>query len=85
MNEEKFVNSDTKYLDLAKNVTGVLHDLCINGSEDYNVLTVIAGVSIGVYMFFKELSSMVKVATKDLISECVQWMNWADSKFNKSN
>ena len=33
-------------------------------------------------MFFKELSGMVKVATKDLISECVQWMNWADSKFN---
>jgi len=85
MNEEKFVQSDTKYLDLAKNVTSLLHDLCINGNEEYNVLTVIAGISVGVYMFFRELSNMIEAPTKDLISECVRWIDWADSKFNKTN
>lgn len=85
MNEEKFVKSNTEYLNLAKNVTGTLHDLCINGSEEYTIVTVLAGVSIGVYMFLKELSGMLKVNTQELISECVQWINWADSKFKTNN
>lgn len=85
MNKEKFIKSDTKYLDLAKNVTSLLHDLCINGQEDYTILTVLSGVSIGVYMFLKELSQKLEVDINGLISECTAWINWANSKFKTSN
>ena len=85
MNEEKFVKSNTEYLDLAKNVTTSLHELCINSKEEYNMLTVLAGISIGFYMFLKEIAQHTEHKTEDLISECIQWINWANSRFEKGN
>ena len=85
MNEEKFVKSNTQYLELAKQVTAQLHDICVEGKEQYNLLTVLSGVSIGVYMFLKEISQNTAIGTSELIKECSQWIHWADSKFNKSN
>lgn len=83
MNEEKFVKSNTQYLDLAKEVTTILHNICVEGKTEYNILTVLAGISIGLYMFIKELAQITENKTSDLMKECIQWMEWADSKFNK--
>lgn len=83
MNEEKFVKSNTRYLDLAKKVTADLHEICIESKEEYNTLTVLAGASIGFYMFLKEIAKMIQCNTSDLMKECIQWMQWADSKFTK--
>lgn len=84
MNEEKYIQSDTTYLDIAKNVTGMLHDLCIESKENYNIITVIAGISIGFYMFIKELASMIDIDTEGLLSRCTAWMDWASSVQKKS-
>lgn len=84
MNEEKYIQSDTTYLDIAKNVTGMLHDLCIESKENYNIITVIAGISIGFYMFIKELANMIDIDTEELLSRCTAWMDWASSIQKKS-
>ena len=84
MTEEKFVKSNKKYLDLAKEITYKLHEICVNSDEEYNLVTVLAGVAIGTYMFIKELAKATDQSTKDLLQEVRQWVDWADSKFNKS-
>lgn len=85
MNEEKFVKSNTQYLDLAKEITASLHNLCIESKNSYNLVTVLAAISIGFYMFLKEIAQNTELKLEELLDECYQWINWADSKFNKSN
>ena len=85
MDEEKFVKSNTQYLDLAKEVTSTLHDICIEGKAEYNMLTTLAGISIGFYMFIRELAQITENKTSNVLKECLQWIDWADSKFKKNS
>lgn len=85
MNKEKFLQSEPKYLDLAKNVTTLLHDVCIESKEEYNTPTVLAGVSIGFYMFIKELAQLTKTTTNKLLETCHGWFEFANMKLNKIN
>ena len=36
-------------------------------------------------MFLKEIAQNTELKLEELLDECYQWINWADSKFNKSN
>lgn len=86
MNEEKFVKSNSEYLDLAKTVTHSLYDICIaDPTKEYNLITTLAGVSIGFYMFLKEISNHTGIDIDELSKECIQWINWTSSKLNKDN
>ena len=65
--------------------TASLHNLCIESKNRYNLVTVLAAISIGFYMFLKEIAQNTELKLEELLDECYQWINWADSKFNKSN
>ena len=72
MTEEKFVKSNKKYLDLAKEITYKLHETCVNSDEEYNLVTVLAGVAIGTYMFIKELAKATDQSTKAAIAPATE-------------
>lgn len=81
MDKLKFVNSDTEYLDLAKSITNALWNLTINKAEkDYSIGTLVAGISIGTYMFLKHVASGLEdVKAIDLYNDFDEWVKWVDS------
>ena len=84
MDKDKYIMSDTEYLDLAKSITDYLYAICADDSKEYTIGTVLAGVSIEVYMFLREIASNFEdVKPLDLYKEFDSWVNWADSKTNK--
>lgn len=85
MDKEKFLKSEPKYLDLAKNVTTLLHDVCIESKEEYNIPTVLAGVSIGFYMFIRELAQLTETTAQKLLEVCANWFEFTNMKLNKQN
>ena len=86
MDKQKYIQSDTEYLDLAKSITNYLYELCSDDSKEYNISTVLAGISIGVYMFLKEIAGSIEdVKALDLYDKFDSWVKWADSKFNKES
>lgn len=73
--------SNTDYLDLAKSITDSLYNLCTE--KEYNVGTVVAGISIGTYMFLKHIANLVEdVTPADLYKEFDSWVKWVDSVNN---
>jgi hypothetical protein len=86
MDKDKYLMSDTEYLDLAKLITNYLSNLYLDDSKEYSISTVLASTSIGVYMFLKEIASNLKdVEAIDLYNNFDSWVKWADSKFNKES
>ena len=79
MNKEKFLRLNPDHLDLAKSITNSLYDLCSDDSKEYSIATVLAGVSIGTYMFLKEIANNIEgVKPLDLYQEFDKWIKWVD-------
>lgn len=85
MDESKLLKSDTQYLELAKEITSNLHDLCIESKQEYNISTVIMALGVGVYMFVKELSDVLNISVDVILEDTLNWINYANSKLNKTN
>lgn len=86
MDKDKYLMSDTEYLDLAKLITNYLSNLYLDDSKEYSISTVLASTSIGVYMFLKEIANNLKdIKAIDLYNNFDSWVKWADSKFNKES
>ena len=86
MDKLKFVNSDTEYLDLAKSITNSLWNLTINRAEkDYSIGTLVAGLSVGTYMFLKHIANGLEdVEAIDLYNKFDEWVKWVDSVNNNN-
>lgn len=79
MTEEKFQKSSLNYLDIGKNVTDALCNICIDSKEEYTVLEVINGVSTGLYMFLKAIAKQTNSNTLDLYELFDRWIKHMDS------
>ena len=92
MDKQKYIKSDTEYLDLAKSITDYLYDVSSDKSKEYTISTVLAATSIGVYMFLREIAVSLRenenfkdIEAIDLYEDFDSWVKWADSKFKKES
>jgi len=78
--KREYITNNKDYLDLAKSITSSLCDTCTE--KEYNIPTVLSALSIGVYMFLKEISKNLEdVKPIELYNEFDGWVRWADSVF----
>ena len=85
MDEEKFIKTNEKYLDIAKQVSDSMYDIC-KFEEEISLDTFLSGMGIGIYIFFRFLASQltdkeVSVKAADLYNEFHRWVKWANSKY----
>jgi len=79
MTEKEFQKANLNYLNIGKNVTDALCNICIDSKEEYTVLEVIYGVSTGVYMFLKAIAKQTDSNTLDLYELFDRWIKHMDS------